>query len=101
MPPAEPPPAGPEVPGSSAATNLASSPFVSTYIAPAPLSNAFSNFNVLGKQVDGRTGAVKLTVAVFHRGTLHWTLTFREASGAERGAPLALREARGHGAAAR
>ena len=34
---------------------------------------------MLGEQVNGKSGAVKVTVAVFHRGTLHWTLTYREA----------------------
>ncbi len=34
-----------------------------------------SNFNILGEQVNGN-GSVKLTLAVFNPGTLHWLLTF-------------------------
>jgi hypothetical protein len=79
--PPPPPPAGEgELPGAGGGSSLASSPFTSappSSGASTP-SNAFSNFNVLGEQVNRKTGAVKLTVAVFHGGTLHWLLTFRD-----------------------
>jgi hypothetical protein len=78
--PPESPPAGPQLPGAGT-SSLTGAPFSSTYVGAPALSTAYSNFNILGQQVNGKTGAVKLTVAVFHRGTLHWTLTYRDTSG--------------------
>jgi hypothetical protein len=77
-----PPAVEPVLPGGGGGSNLASSPFTSAPPSSggSTPSNAFSNFNLLGEQVNRKTGTVKLTVAVFHGGTLRWLLTFRDRS---------------------
>jgi hypothetical protein len=79
LPPPEPPAGGSGAPPSGSGTGLTSSPFLTNYSGLTSTPNTFSNFNLLGEQVNGKSGAVKVTVAVFHRGTLHWSLTYREA----------------------
>jgi hypothetical protein len=83
VPAPEPTGPGPEMPGAGSASNLTVSPFAGTSGGGAGSNvgpgDAFSNFNVLGEQVNAKTGAIKLTVAVFHPGTLRWSLTFRNA----------------------
>ena len=83
---AVPTPIEPASNGGGSGVNLTTNPVATSSAGggssgPSVSPSANSNFNVLGEQVNGN-GSVRLTIAVFNPGSLHWLLTF--ASGCPR-----------------
>jgi hypothetical protein len=68
------------LPGGSTLTETPVTVTTTTTVGSPITATANSDFTVVGRHVNRKTGAVTLTVAVFARGSLRWSLSFGKGS---------------------